>query len=266
MEFTGNLLKMKSRLGEQVEYTLNIGNDEIDMNAAIGQKITIHHNGIINCIHCGRATKKSFFQGYCYPCFKTLPQTDECILHPEKCQAHLGISRDMEWSKNNCLQEHFVYLSLTSGIKVGVTRKSQVPTRWIDQGAVKAIKVAITPNRYTAGLIEITLKEHMADKTNWRNMLKNKVDNTLDPNLEKQKIQSLLTEELKQFFLKDTEVVTINYPVKQYPAKVKSINLDKTEVFTGILSGIKGQYLIFDDGSVFNVRKHNGYMVDVKVG
>lgn len=266
MEFRGNLLKMKSRLGELVDYTLNIGGEEIDMNAIIDQKITIHYNRIINCIHCGRETKKSFFQGYCYPCFKTLPQTDECILHPEKCQAHLGISRDMEWSKNNCLQEHFVYLSLTSGIKVGVTRKSQVPTRWIDQGAVKAIKVATTPNRYTAGLIEITLKEHMADKTNWRNMLKNKVDNTLDPNLEKQKIQSLLPGELKQYFIEDSELVSINFPVKQYPEKVKSINLDKTEDFTGILSGIKGQYLIFDDGSVFNVRKHNGYMVDMKVG
>lgn len=265
MQFTGNLLKMKSRLGNQVEYTLHIGKSEIDMNAAIGQKFTIHHNGIINCIHCGRETKKSFFQGYCYPCFKTLPQTDECILHPEKCQAHLGISRDMEWSKNNCLQDHFVYISLTSGLKVGVTRKSQIPTRWIDQGAVKAIKVARTPNRYTAGLIEVALKNYMADKTNWRNMLKNKIDEALNPLQEKQKVQSLLPGKLSQFFLEENELVAINYPVKQYPGKVKSINLDKTEGFTGTLSGIKGQYLIFEDGSVFNVRKHNGYMVDVEV-
>lgn len=265
MKFTGNLLKMKSRLGNTVEYTLNIGHKEMDVNALIGQKMSIHYKGIINCIHCGRKTKKSFFQGYCYPCFKTLPQTDECILHPEKCQAHLGISRDMEWSEQNCLRGHFVYISLTSGLKVGVTRESQVPTRWIDQGAIKAIKIAKTPNRYTAGLIEIALKEHMADKTNWRNMLKNKVDNAIDPILEKEKIQALIPGDLKQFLIRENELIAIKFPVKEYPVKVNSINIDKVDAFTGTLMGIKGQYWIFDDGSVFNVRKHNGYLVDIEV-
>ena len=155
---------------------------------ASGQEISMQYKGRINCLKCGRETKKSFAQGYCYPCFTTAPETEECVLRPELCRAHEGIARDMDYAKKHCLIEHVVYLSLTSGLKVGVTRNTQVPTRWIDQGAVKALELARTPNRYTAGLIEVALKSHIADKTNWRKMLSGSDPGDMDLLKEKERL------------------------------------------------------------------------------
>jgi hypothetical protein len=261
----GNLLKMKSQLSNPITYTLPLGDENIEMNALLGKELVLIYKEQINCIHCGRKTSKSFFQGYCYPCFKKLPQTDEGVLHPEKCQSHLGISRDMEWAKVHDLIDHFVYLAITSGLKVGVTRHTQIPTRWIDQGAVKAIRLAKTPHRNLAGLIEVELKTHLADKTNWRNMLKNVYDETIDLNAEKLRIQEVISEEFQQFITNDTEIIELNYPVLSYPSKIKSLSFDKTSDFQGKLIGIKGQYLIFEGGVVFNVRKHNGYLMELGI-
>ena len=182
----------------------------------------------------------------------------------ELCRAHEGISRDQEWSKDNCLQGHIIYLAISSGLKVGVTRKAQVPTRWIDQGASYAIKIAQAPNRHTAGMIEVNLKKHFADKTNWRNMLTNKIDS--ETNLIEQKIKAkeLVKKEYVKYFIDDNEIVDINYPVLQYPEKVKSLSFDKEQKITGKLIGIKGQYLIFEDNQVINIRKHNGYKVEIE--
>ncbi|RLD61405.1 MAG: DUF2797 domain-containing protein [Bacteroidetes bacterium] len=265
MKFAGNILKMKTSLKNGlVDYFLPIGNDLIYVNELIGKNIKFNFDGVINCINCGKKINKTYFQGYCYNCFVTLPQTDECIIHPELCKAHLGISRDMEWAKQNCLQPHYVYLALSSDVKVGVTRASQVPTRWIDQGATQAIKFAQTPNRYTAGLIEIELKKNMRDKTNWRKMLSNQIAKDVDLIAEKQKACSLLSNELKQFISNDDNVTTIDYPVIKYPEKVKSLSFDKQSEIDKKLIGIKGQYLIFDDSTVLNIRKHNGYFVEVE--
>ena len=162
------------------------------MNDLLGKKISLTYQHEKHCIHCGRLIKKTYAQGYCYPCFIKLPETDVCIIHPEKCQAHLGISRDMEWSKMHCLQEHFVYLAVTSGLKVGVTRAAQIPSRWIDQGAVRAVRIATTPNRHLAGTIEVFLKKHLADKTNWRNMLTPEQYETIDLLAEKARLKPLL--------------------------------------------------------------------------
>ncbi len=264
MKIQGSLLKMRTELNNPVDYYLNVGSNEIHMNELLDKDISIRFLGEIHCIRCGRLTKKSFHQGYCYPCYRTAPETDDCILRPELCRAQEGISRDMEWSKMHCLQDHFVYLAVSSGLKVGATRNTQVPTRWIDQGASYAIKIAKTPNRYTAGLVEVDLKKHFADKTNWRNMLSNKVDQNINLEEQKEKALNLIKKDYREFFISDNEITTIEYPVIKYPEKVNSVNFDKEWEISGKLKGIKGQYLIFEGGLVFNIRRHNGYEVELE--
>ena len=263
MRVSGNLRKMKGELKEKVHYYLELGGENIAMNDLPGKKISIHYQDTIHCIRCGRETKRSFAQGYCYPCFTTAPETEECVLRPELCQAHEGIARDMEFAKEHCLIDHYVYISLTSGLKVGVTRHHQVPVRWIDQGAIRAVKVAITPNRYIAGNIEVALKERMNDKTNWRNMLTNKVDSSIDLVEQKDKAIDSLHPDFQAMATDDDEVTHLEYPVLEYPVKVKSLNLDKTPVIEDVLMGIKGQYLIFESGAVINIRKFGGYLVEL---
>lgn len=260
----GVLLKMQGEIGDEVSYYLTLGPDIINMNELLGNTIEMEYQGVIHCIRCGRVTRKSFAQGFCYPCFTTAPETSECVLRPELCRAHEGESRDMKWSEDHCLQDHIVYLAISSGLKVGVTRSSQVPTRWIDQGAWKAIRLARTPNRFLAGQIEVALKAQMSDKTNWRNMLTNKIDRDIDLVEEKNKVSGSLTEELSVYLSPDNEITEIRYPVHQYPEKVKSLSFDKLDFVSGKLMGIKGQYLIFSDGSVLNIRKHNGYLVNLE--
>ena len=259
----GNLLKMRTEINHPVDYYLPIGTDEIYMNEMIGKQLHLSYQHQINCIHCGRVTKTSFAQGYCYPCFQSLPETDACILRPELCEAHLGKSRDQAWAEQHCLQDHYVYLALSSALKVGVTRHSQVPTRWIDQGAWKAIKLAKTPNRNLAGQIEVALKEHLTDKTNWRHMLTNQLLMGVNLHIEKMKIKNKLPDSLKEYYVNDDEVVELNYPVSTFPEKVKSFGFDKQPDFEGKLVGIKGQYLIFEEGNVINIRKHGGYQIEL---
>ncbi len=266
MKITGNLKKMQTSLEEGlVHYNLPISDTLIPMNRLLGKKIQLHQTGKIHCMHCGNPTIKSFAQGYCYPCFASLPQTAPCILHPERCEAHLGKSRDMEWAEKNCLQPHIVYLARTSGLKVGVTREQQIPVRWMDQGAVEAVYLARTPNRHTAGKIEVSLKKHIADKTNWRKMLQNNEEESLDLLQEKNRVIELLHSDYQEFISESNEVTKIKYPVEYYPKKVQSINLEKTPEFEKELIGIKGQYLIFSDNSVINIRKYGGYEVEFSV-
>lgn len=265
MLYKGNLLKMHAQLKDVIAYQLPIGDDFVDMNALIGKNLTWTYQHQINCVHCGKKTKTSFSQGYCYTCFTSLPQTDAGIINPELDESHLGISRDMEWSKENSLKPHYVYLAFSSNVKVGVTRESQIPIRWIDQGAIRAVKLAKTPNRHIAGVIEVALKEHFADKTNWRNMLKNEGEATVDLRLEKLRAAELLHPELQQYVCKEDELFELNFPVEQYPEKITSISFDKLETYKGKLKGIKGQYLIFEGDKVLNIRKHNGYLVELEI-
>lgn len=239
-------------------------NEEVLLNSFIGKQVQIRYLEKINCINCGAETNKSFHQGYCYSCFTSLPQTDVGIIHPEKDQSHLGISRDMEWAKENILIDHFVYLAITGNLKVGVTRYNQVPTRWIDQGAISAIKLAKTPNRYLAGLIEVELKSKISDKTNWRNMLKSS-SHQLDLKNEKRNISKYISNELKQYITVDNFITEIIYPYKNSLPDYSQINLDNKNEFSGILEGIKGQYLILSNGGVLNVRKHNGFLVEIEL-
>jgi len=265
MRYNGTLLKMETKLVNPIEYELPIGDELIYMNPLIGKYIALKWLKEIYCVACGRKTNKSFAQGFCYPCFLNAPETSECIFRPELCRAQDGIARDMEWAENHCLQDHIVYLAISSGIKVGVTRSGQIPTRWIDQGAWQAIKLAKTPNRYTAGLIEVALKEHISDRTNWQRMLKNQLIEGVDLTIAKKDMIAHLPSDLQNYISEEDNITEINYPVNEYPEKVKSLSFDKLGEITGRLWGVKGQYLIFDDGTVLNMRKHTGYMVELEV-
>lgn len=262
MEKIGNILKMRTELNNPVSYFFRIGDQEVYLNDLINQEIQLKYFHRINCIKCGKQTDKSFAQGFCYPCFISAPETEECVLRPELCRAHEGEARDMEYAKENCLIEQYVYLANTSGLKVGVTRSTQIPTRWIDQGAIAAIKLASTPNRYSAGLIEVALKKEIADKTNWRKLL-NENNMEIDLVAEKNKYKELIPEHLKKHFVNDNSITIISYPIEQYPDKVKSLNFDKQAEISGILKGIKGQYLLLSNSEVINIRKFAGYYISI---
>ncbi len=258
----GNLRKMKVVLDDTIQYSLTLS-EELLMNDFIGKEITLSWKGRINCQKCGKITKKSFGEGFCYPCFASAPESSECILRPELCRAHLGEGRDPEWEQQYHNQPHVVYLAASSGVKVGITREQQVPTRWIDQGASAAIRLAEVPNRYEAGRIEVSLKEFFTDKTNWQRMLKNEVDESIDLVEEKWSIEEQLPQDITDYFSENDEIIELNYPVIEYPEKVKSVSFDKLPTIQGKLMGIKGQYLIFEGGLVLNIRKHTGYYVEI---
>ncbi len=270
----GALRKMRVALdGDKAQYFLTTDQSEIDINRYLGAHWSIRYKGEIRCIYCDRKSSKSFNQGYCYPCFKKLARCDQCIVSPEKCHFHMGTCREPEWAKQFCMQDHIVYLANSSGIKVGITRVDQVPTRWIDQGAVAAIPIYRVSTRRLAGLVEHECKTHYADKTNWRAMLKGSPD-TVDLSLERARLQDLLREYIhwiqeEEGLLSVQEVdsvdtVEISYPVDRRPEKITSFNLDKTPEAGGTLIAIKGQYLLFDEG-VINLRKYAGYQVAVSI-
>ncbi|MBN4055113.1 DUF2797 domain-containing protein [bacterium AH-315-K03] len=260
---------MHTQLNSIVEYQLPIGEQLIPLNLLLNKKISLHYTGVIHCIHCQRKTKKSFSQGYCYPCFKKLAQCDLCIMSPEKCHYFAGTCREPEWADKHCMQDHFVYLANSSGLKVGITRGNQIPTRWMDQGAIQALPIFRVSNRLQSGLLEVLFKHYVADKTNWRKMLKGEVD-TIDLPAERDslldKIQSELTQLQQRFGIQsitainDADVVDISYPVVEHPKKIISLNFDKQAEIEGILKGIKGQYLLLDTG-VINIRKFSAYHV-----
>lgn len=262
MKATGPLDKMKTHLGQSVEYTLQLGTDAIAMNDLLGTKITLRHTGKISCVNCGRITKKAFGQGFCYPCFMNSAENSECIVRPELCRGHLGEGRDVEWEKSHHVQPHYVYLALSNAVKVGVTRATQVPYRWMDQGASQGILLAEVPYRQLAGVIEVELKKYLSDKTNWQRMLKNEIAADVDLKERKYAAADLLPEELKQYLCINDTITEIRYPVLRFPEKVKSVSLEKQPEISGVLTGIKGQYLLFEGGMVSNIRNQSGYEVE----
>jgi len=269
----GALRKMTAQLDIQgnVEYHLPIGKQSIPLNAIIGKRLSLHYNGNINCSHCDRKTKKSYSQGYCYPCMQKLAQCDMCIMKPETCHHHLGTCREPEWGVQNCMVPHYVYLANSSGLKVGITRHTQIPTRWIDQGAVQALPIFKVSSRILSGLIETSLTEFIADKTNWRVMLKG-IPSEVDLIERAKELKPKIAEKLASFALHygedaieslDAEVVDLHFPVQQYLEKISSFNFDKSPTVSGVLLGIKGQYLIFDKG-VINIRKFTSYQISAE--
>ena len=260
MTYKGVLKKMETEFGNPIQYYLVFEDGFLNVNQLLNQKIEISFLGY-ECLNCHKK-KKIFRQGFCYDCFYSSPAVGDWIMKPELSTAHLGIQdRDLVYEEKVQLQPHIVYFALSSEVKVGVTRKSQVPTRWIDQGAEKAIAIVEVPNRYLAGITEVALKNHYADKTNWRKMLTNDISD-IDLIAEKMKVESWIPDEAKAFFKTEkNNLVEMIYPVIVYPKKINSLSLEKTTSFNGILMGIKGQYLIFDDGTVFNVRSNEGFVV-----
>ncbi len=272
---TGSVQKMRTEINtkqsDTVQYYLELDDQPLLMNELLGRTIYLKNLGEINCSHCGRLTKKSFSQGYCFPCFKKLPQCDLCMMNPDRCHFHLGTCRDEAWAESVCFNEHIVYLANSSGIKVGITRATQVPTRWMDQGAIAALPIFRVKTRRQSGLIEKLFSAHISDKTNWRKMLKGEVvevdlvdvrEKIIDKN--KSQLAALTQEYGLQSIqpISDLPVTNINYPVLEYPQKVSSHNLDKTAQISGVLQGIKGQYLILDTG-VINIRKYTSYFLEI---
>lgn len=263
MKYTGVLSKMKTELTDTVQYYLIFDEDFINMNQLLDKRISINFLKY-QCLNCN-LQKKVFAQGFCYNCFFTIPQAGDWVRSPELSTAHLGkADRNLEYEIECQLQPHVVYLANSSDVKVGVTRKTEIPTRWIDQGAHEAIEIVEVPNRYLAGITEVALKKHVSDKTNFRRMLTN---NIKDLNLgeEREKLRDFLPEETKEYFVPNAKELEIKFPVLQFPKKVRTLSLKKELYYEGTLKGIKGQYLIFEDGTSFNVRSHEGFIVEICV-
>lgn len=260
---TGSVRKLQGVLSSSglVEYALPLlENPAVPLNPCLGSVISITFAGEIQCIYCARVIKKTYNQGYCFPCAQKLARCDFCIVKPERCHYHLGTCREPAWGEQHCFISHIVYIANTSGLKVGITRETQIPTRWIDQGAIQALPMLKTQNRYHAGLIEVALKPWITDKTDWRKMLSD-VGDDLDLQAKKSELWDRLppmpftTESIAQSL-----PIVIQYPVLQYPQKIQTLTLEKTPNIRGTLLGIKGQYLILDVG-VLNIRNIAGYKI-----
>lgn len=274
-KLSGQLSKMQVSLADdtQANYAMRLDEQLLPLNQTIGQPISLHYQGEIHCQACNRLTKKSFSGGFCFPCSQKLAQCDLCFMKPELCHYEQGTCREPEWGEAVCMQDHIVYLANSSGLKVGITRINQIPTRWIDQGATQAVPIFRVKSRYQSGLVEVMFKKHVSDRTDWRKMLKGEAE-PLDLAAERDRLLALCeseVSELQQQFgesaiqvLTAENVQTIEYPVNTYPNKVSSFNFDKTAHVEGRLEGIKGQYLILDKG-VINLRKFSGYQIEVEV-
>jgi hypothetical protein len=268
MNHYGNIRKMLSQLNSEVEYTLPLYETtqpslNIELNQLIGRTIKISFSGIINCVVTGKKIRKAYGEGMSYDAFKSSPLAVESIIRPELSKIHLGVAlRDYDWEMQHHMKPHIVYLSKTAGNKVGVTKESQIPTRWIDQGAIQALIIARVPYRQAAGAIEISLKKHISDKTNWRKMLQNEINQDSLLSI-RDELFSKVENEYRQYLVREETLYDINFPVIKYPEKVKSLTLDKVPEIEEKLVGIKGQYLLFENDLVFNVRRHSGYLIEL---
>ncbi|MES2812121.1 MAG: DUF2797 domain-containing protein [Bacteroidota bacterium] len=264
MQYEGVLTKMQTEFSNPIQYYLVFENSFLNLNQLLGKELEIVHQGY-QCLECGKK-KKIFRQGFCYDCFMGSASAGDWIMKPELSTAHLDIEdRDLAYEKKVQLQPHIVYLALSSEVKVGVTRKTQVPTRWIDQGAIQAIPIVEVPNRYLAGITEVALKSLYADKTNWQKMLKGEIP-SVDLIAERNGLKYVIPNEVQEYYHSESsDLYKLQYPVLEYPKKVTSLNLEKSPNFSGKLMGVKGQYLIFEDGTVFNIRTYEGYVVKLSL-
>lgn len=267
----GAVSKMQIALDEPAQYSFRLDDEQHALNSLIGETLRLEFLGAINCTHCERKIKKSYAQGYCWPCFRSLARCDTCIMSPEKCHFDAGTCREPEWAQEFCMTDHFVYLANSTGVKVGITRATQLPTRWLDQGAIQAVPIFRVATRQQSGFVEDALRSQVGDRTNWRALLRGDVepvdllqvrDQLLDTCADS--IQALQERFGLQAIqpIHDVEVLDMAYPVEAYPEKISSFNLDKNPIAEGTLTGIKGQYLLFDTG-VINIRKYTAYQLSV---
>jgi hypothetical protein len=260
MKVAGQLLKMTHEAARPIRYFLSLGGEPVAVSPRLGQKIGVRFLGKITCVECGRAIKKTYSEGYCFPCARGLPENAMCSVRPELCEHDRGNERDREFYRTHCNVDHFIYLSLTSAVKVGVTRHTNIPSRWIDQGATQGLIIGKAPRRILAGKIEVALAQHMSDKTNWRDMICGRVQ-AADLLQCREQAHRWFPDDLANYALNAEAVQTLEYPVLKAPAKVSSHNLDKAPEFVDTLWGIRGQYLIFAH-RVINLRKYSGYHVE----
>ena len=269
----GAVSKMQIALDAPAQYSFRLDDEQHALNGLIGKRIRLEFLGAINCVHCDRSIKKSFAQGYCWPCFKSLARCDSCMMSPEKCHYDAGTCREPEWAQDFCMTDHFVYLANSTGVKVGITRGTQLPTRWLDQGAIQAVPIFRVATRQQSGFVEDALRSQVGDRTNWRALLRGDVEPVDLLHIREQLMQSCAEplDALQERFglqaiqpITDVEVLDIAYPVEAYPEKISSFNLDKNPIAEGTLIGIKGQYLLFDTG-VINIRKYTAYQLSVSV-
>ncbi|MDJ0837149.1 MAG: DUF2797 domain-containing protein [Acidobacteriota bacterium] len=267
--YIGHLDKMKVADGESVDYHLPLDELRIHLNPLLGMQVRLQFTGNIHCCNCGNKIKKTYSDGHCYPCTMRLASCDMCILRPETCHYDKGTCREPDWGLRNCMTDHYVYLANTAGVKVGITRHTNLPSRWIDQGATQAIPILRVSTRLQSGMFEVMLKKHVADKTNWREMLKGPARN-VDLEERRELLFEACADQMDDLLgqyedevevLDEEETRAFQYPVLEYPEKIRSLNLDKNPKIEGRLTGIKGQYLIFDAG-VINVRKFTAYEVE----
>lgn len=267
-----NLDKMTTELvGGKAQYKIGPEGSEIALNPLVGKALKLIFKKQINCTHCGNAVKKAYAGGYCYHCSLKLAECDMCILKPELCHYAKGTCREPAWGEANCMIPHYIYLANSSGLKVGITRSTQIPTRWIDQGAVAGLPIMKVSTRYQSGVFEKMFAKEIADKTDWRKMLKGQIDE-IDLESRRDELFHLFGDDIDAMegsfgagqveILENEDITHIDYPVLTYPEKVTSLSFDKAEIVGGTLLGIKGQYLIFDSG-VINIRSHTGYKIEL---
>ncbi len=271
MKTTGQVQKLVARNDSPVSYSMPLGDTQVPLGPLFGKAIALRLTGKVICVHCGRNSNKSFNQGYCYQCFQKLAQCDSCIIAPERCHYDAGTCREPVWGDHFCMQDHVVYFANSSGLKVGITRASQLPTRWLDQGATQGLAVIRTRSRQQAGFCEAMFREHVTDRTNWRSMLSGNQE-AVDLAAERDRLLNLCASQLQQLqtrfgihaisVLTGVEPLTITYPVQRYPDKIASLELEQDAGIAGTLLGIKGQYLILDSG-VINIRKYTGYELEL---
>lgn len=269
---TGPLRKMRTAPERPVAYSLPVGEALIDLRERVGETIAMGFDGRIECSNCGRVTKKSYSQGYCFPCSRRLAACDLCVLQPSRCHYDAGTCREPEWGETHCMQKHYVYLANTSGLKVGITRAPQAMTRWMDQGASQALAIFEASTRHVSGLLESAIAGHVSDRTDWRALLRG-APNPRDLAAERDRLLELCREDIRQILerfgpealapLPDAKPVEIEFPVLEYPQKIRSLSFDRSPRIEGKLHGIKGQYLLLDSG-VLNVRKFRSYIVTVE--
>jgi hypothetical protein len=246
--------------------------------------ISFHHLGNYQCTSCQKVVKK-LYSGFCYVCLMKKAAADMCVLNPYQCHFSQGTCREPQWGLQYCYQPHFVYLAFTDKYKVGITRKNQILTRWMDQGATMAAPLALVASRHQSGKIEKTLTEILSDKSHWQKMLKSGngrpdekefvekfsfvqdwLRNTLsqNPQLKPElpiELQNSMSQADQEGRIFDAPMmVNINYPVPDSIEKIKSVSLEKEKEVKGLITGIKGQYLFFGD-RVFNMRNHEGAIV-----
>lgn len=264
MNVTGMILGLKHRYEHPVQYAIDIMDENVELNPLIGEYIRFSFTGKIQCVACGRVIKKTYNNGYCYPCFINLAENDLCIVKPHECHYHLGTCRDPQFGEHHCMIPHYVYLAQSSDVKVGITRKNNEVKRWIDQGAVCAIPIAEVPTRKMAGELEFALSQTLPDKTNWRKMLKGDFE-PADLMKIREEVFAMFPEEFEQYKIYAEQITEIQYPISQAVTKLQSLSFDKAPIIEGKLIGIKGQYVLLEQG-VIHMKKHAGYHIEIAVG